>query len=250
MFSVASQAENLYYRWIHRRTRVSIGGYNGVFLTPSAALHSRVVRFGGESVQLAEFLRELRAGDVVWDVGSLVGLYSLFASKAVGSTGKVYAFEPEAEAAVILRQNCRLNQVGNVIILEAALSDTDGDGELFLGDQGEKAIHSLKPRDGIKKKGVHVTLHRGDTLIVRSEAEAPNAIKMDIEGAECLALEGLNETLVKPACRFVLLELHHHALARFGSRSEDVVSFMLQAGFEIRRKMERGTESHLFFHKR
>jgi FkbM family methyltransferase len=240
---------NVYYKWLRPRTAVSINGFTGTFVTNTPALHRRVTRFGGEKEQLSAFLRELRTGDVVWDVGSFVGIFSLFASKAVGSSGKVYAFEPEPHTSALLQRNCELNSAHNVKIVNAALSDTDGGGEIFSANEGANAIHSLKPGGATASKGLSIKLRRGDSLVNAVEADVPNVIKMDIEGAELLAFKGLKETLAKPACRFVFLELHHQDLPRFGARSEDVLSFMQQVGFEVRQKIERGTESHVFFHK-
>jgi hypothetical protein len=80
-----------------------------------------------ERAKLKQFVRRLRRGMTVWDVGANVGLYTLPSARAVGPTGRVYAFEPMPRNLDLLRRHVAMNRLPNVEICEAAVADTGGD---------------------------------------------------------------------------------------------------------------------------
>jgi hypothetical protein len=78
------------------------------------------------------FVSHLREGMTVMDVGANLGLYSLLISRAVGPSGKVYAFEPVPEIFARLKEHIALNNATNVIPVPIALSDEKGHCENVL----------------------------------------------------------------------------------------------------------------------
>jgi FkbM family methyltransferase len=74
--------------------------------------------------------RVLRPGDTFVDVGANFGLVSLIGARAVGSTGRVHAFESQPALAAMLRRSAALNHLANLTLHEVALSDRDGVLEL------------------------------------------------------------------------------------------------------------------------
>lgn len=130
--------------------------------------------------------RELRPDSVFWDVGANVGFYSLLASKLVGS-GKVFAFEPVPRNLLYLRKHLALNRVTNVEVLPVAVSDRNGTSSFevehtgFMGHLSEQGTATVST----------VTL---DELMEQGKVLAPDFIKMDIEGAELMALRGAHQT--------------------------------------------------------
>ena len=87
-----------------------------------------------ERAKLKQFVRRLRRGKAVWDVGANVGLYTLPSARAVGPTGRVYAFEPMPRNLGLLRRHLAMNRLSNVEIYDVAVGDTgdlaDGRGRL------------------------------------------------------------------------------------------------------------------------
>lgn len=73
---------------------------------------------------------EPKDGDVVIDVGACTGLYAVKASKLIGPSGKVIAIEPSPEVLPYLRANAYRNS--NIVVVERALSDRDGEQKFFL----------------------------------------------------------------------------------------------------------------------
>jgi FkbM family methyltransferase len=248
-FGISGKLANLYCEFVQPRTAVSVDHVTNTFVTDTPQLRRRAMKLGGERNQLTAFVRELREGDVVWDVGSFVGLYALFAAKTVGPTGAVYAFEPEPDSMDMLRQNCKLSGVTNVTTVAGALSDADENGFIYPAKPDANAIHSLKPGGSLSAEGRPISLWRGDTLVSESRARAPQVVKIDVEGAEMLVLQGLQKTLAESDCRFLCIELHHHDLPKFGAQPDDVLDFLRTSGFGVEQLFQRGTESHLFCHR-
>ncbi len=64
-------------------------------------------------------------GDIVVDAGACLGDTSVAFAKAVGPTGKVFAFDPVADNLVVLEHNVKQNDVGNIVPIPFGLSDRD-----------------------------------------------------------------------------------------------------------------------------
>ena len=156
----------------------------------------------------------VKPGDIVWDIGANVGLYTEQFCHWVGSDGFVVAFEPFPEAcqSILARNpNCAWLQVENV-----ALSDADSTGTLVI-EAGSVDNHIATEADAAKGylNSVPLTISRGDTICKRL-GRPPNVIKVDVEGFEEEVLLGMGEVLAAPALRSVLVEVHFHKLEMRG----------------------------------
>ena len=130
--------------------------------------------------------REVRPGSVFWDVWANVGFYSLLASKLVGS-GKVFAFEPAPRNLFYLRKHLALNGAANVEVLAAAVSDRNGTSFFEVEETGFMGRLS-------GEGGITVPTATLDSLVAEGKVLPPDYVKMDIEGAELLALRGATRT--------------------------------------------------------
>jgi hypothetical protein len=99
-----------------------------------------------EPGKLRAFCEAVRPGDVVYDVGAHVGLYTLLAARRVGPAGHVFAFEPSHRNLAHLHRHCTLNHAANVRIVEAAVSDIDG----MLAFAGPNPAMAASPRRGLR----------------------------------------------------------------------------------------------------
>jgi hypothetical protein len=68
-------------------------------------------------------VENLKAGDIIYDIGASVGFFSLLGAKLVGCTGKVYAFEPAPHAFKVLIEEAYLNRFDWLIPLQQCKSD-------------------------------------------------------------------------------------------------------------------------------
>jgi FkbM family methyltransferase len=127
--------------------------------------------------------REMKTGDVVYDVGANVGFYSLLASVVVGRTGSVYSFEPFPENVRELRNHLEINRVMNCAVFEAAVSSRDG--EAIFEPSESRYTGRLSDAGTLRVRTVTI-----DGLVSRGEIRPPNLMKIDIEGAEFDCLKG------------------------------------------------------------
>jgi FkbM family methyltransferase len=129
--------------------------------------------------------KELSASSVFYDLGANVGFYTLLAAKRA-TAGKVYAFEPLPRNIKFLRKHLELNQVRNAEMFELAVSDVAGTASF------QEADNSFMGRleGGGNLNVLTATL---DGLRQQGRILPPSVIKIDVEGAELLALRGSRE---------------------------------------------------------
>jgi len=134
------------------------------------------------------FASALKPGDVVYDIGTHAGFYSLLAAVQVGSEGRVVAFEPLPRNLAFLRAHLTKNKLTNVIVQEVALSDRRG--TRYLDDSAGSSQARLAA------DGSHAVECRTlDELVESGIIPPPDLIKIDVEGAELSVLLGGEATI-------------------------------------------------------
>ena len=137
-------------------------------------------------------LKLIRKDDVCIDAGANQGIYTIPFGKIVGSSGKVLAIEPMKYAQAIIKKNCQINKLKNIIIFNGVISDKNRKETLdFSNGVGSASII----RDFGKKKILRVKSKTIDNLVKNYGLKNVNFIKMDIEGCEFLALKGAKKTI-------------------------------------------------------
>src|SRR4030042_1091980 len=139
----------------------------------------------GKSIRFSE---SVSSGGVVFDLGGNVGYYTLLSSVRAGPQGKVFVFEPLPRNLDFLRRHLALNRIENVTVVEAAVSERSGsvrfeqDASTSKGRIGEGGTLEVKS----------ISL---DDWINKGLFPAPDLLKIDIEGAEFMALQGARRML-------------------------------------------------------
>ena len=165
----------------------------------------------------------LAPGGTFYDVGANVGFFSLIASRLVGEAGTVVAFEPVPGTAEMLEANVARNALRNVRVQRVAASDEEGRVEMVVGEVSQTARLADAPAAAPETAHrVRVRSASIDGMIAAGEIPPPSFVKMDIEGAETLALAGMRRTL--RAHRPIVLCEVHDTLA-------DVTAELEQAGY-------------------
>lgn len=158
------------------------------------------------------FKKRIKPGNIVLDIGGHIGYYSVAASKSVGDKGKVYVFEPDKKNYSLLEKNIKINGCKNVVLINKAVSNFAKKTKFYLSSSNQ-AHHSLVENGGDKKVIVD-TVKLDDFLI--KELGRIEVVKMDIEGGEFEAVEGMSK-LIKRSKRFSLFsEFSPLALKRSG----------------------------------
>jgi FkbM family methyltransferase len=135
----------------------------------------------------------LSPGNVFIDVGANIGIYSLAASRLVGETGRVLAFEPSVQSLPVLERNIGLNRLTNVRTFPVALAQNSGRAWLHRGPN--PSLNSLGKDPSWKEDGEAIVTETLDKALNRAGIHRVSVIKMDVQGAEELVLRGARETL-------------------------------------------------------
>lgn len=181
---------------------------------------------------------------VAWDIGANAGFYSLVLSLLVGERGHVYSFEPVPSTHAMLDANLKASGAANVTPCMLAMSNSNGTAPMAA--DRDSTTCSLEV--GSAKKTVDVTVTTGDSLVREGKCAQPAIIKLDVEGHELKALEGMKAVLAHDGCKLVLCEVHFSVLSRIGESdaSSKISTWLGEAGFNRLRWISR---SHLLAEK-
>jgi FkbM family methyltransferase len=142
----------------------------------------------------------------------------------------VYAFEALPSSRAALSENICLNGLDNVVVLPFAILDKNGPVEFFASVDGNIGGSSLS-KSGLKSAPISVQGRTIDSLLASRTISACDVLKMDIEGAEILALKGMTDFFKNCRPRAALVEISDKLLATFNSSSTDVIEFFSDLGY-------------------
>jgi FkbM family methyltransferase len=172
------------------------------------------------------FNKFLNKGDYFIDAGANIGWHTLFGSKVVGNDGKVFAFEPNDKNFNLLESNVKLNKLTNVSVVKSAVTDYVGTGELScskvnFGDH----VANTEFLNEVEKESIDCTTI--DEYIKNNDIDASKIklIKMDIQGSEPKALEGMKD-LIKEHGPTLIIEYSPHHIKLCGSSPFDILAFI------------------------
>jgi FkbM family methyltransferase len=172
-----------------------------------------------------KFEKMVKPGSVVYDLGGHVGFYSLLASEIVGPTGKVFVFEPFPKNLNYLHRHLQINNVCNVVVMEAAVSGKSG--IMNFSEGPSSSMGHLNSEGSMKVKVVTI-----DELYSKGELPLPDFVKIDIEGAEYLALTGAKDVLEK-SHPVIFLATHGKTVHK------QCCEFLSSQGYELKSLDER-----------
>lgn len=147
--------------------------------------------------------RLLHPGMTVLDVGANIGFLARHFCRCVGSKGRVIAFEPEPENASVLRHNLRGHPQSEVV--QVALGEKTGPARFFVHKLSGTG-NSLVPH-AAEMRPVDVECQRLDDFLTSRPEIKPDLVKIDVEGGECLVLQGMTKTIQASPGLMLLMEL-------------------------------------------
>jgi FkbM family methyltransferase len=186
-------------RWAYSNEpwRLSLAN-GGTILVPKGGAGALIYYLGYSEPDTARFLMSfLRAGMVFWDVGAHIGEFSLLASRQVGAKGRVDAFEPNPQLSRLICRTIEANRLPNVTVHSHAVADRSGVAE-FVIDSEPSISHMRAPKEETPATStIAVSTLPLDDFHLQC-GYSPHLVKIDVEGAEMMVLQGAQSLLRLP----------------------------------------------------
>lgn len=173
--------------------------------------------------------KEIKKGDVVLDLGANIGYYTLIFAKLVGKRGKVFAFEPDPTNFSLLKKNVEMNGYKNVELVQKAVSNKTGKIKLYLCEDNKGDHRIYNSHDG--RQSIEIEAIRLDDYF-KNYNGAVDFIKMDIQGAEGGAIQGMFNLLKKNNVK-IITEFWPIGLKRFGIDPGECLKLLIEFGFKL-----------------
>jgi FkbM family methyltransferase len=207
------------------------------FMTPTPLLRARASSVLSKEPDTIEWIDRFEPGDVFWDVGANVGIFSLYAARRRGV--EVLAFEPSADNYMVLCRNVQINALeARIVPYCIALA---GNTELGVLNSPSRemgaALHQFGGRGEISRywDGDSNICAQGmigftiDDFIRQFQPSFPTRMKLDVDGLEWPILQGAGETLRDPRLQSIMTELSTSDEAE----RDRAVAYLSDAGFDL-----------------
>jgi len=174
----------------------------------------------------------LGRGMTMLDLGAHVGYFSLIAARCVGSSGRVYAFEPQPDVYDVLVKNIIANGFWSTIRpVRKAVSNATGTAALLLAREGSQAASFYRAPGVSPSQRVVVKTITLDDFFAAEGWPQVHLMKMDIEGAEKAALEGMRELSARHPNLKLIIEFNPGVQAAAGVTPQELFETLFALGF-------------------
>lgn len=163
------------------------------------------------------------------DIGANIGYFTILMARLCKF---VFAFEPDNDNFVLLRNNINLNKINNVVAFCNAVTN-DNEGAVQLHEcTFNRGMHRIYPSKWCEGKVTKVKGVRLDDFNQIRQFEKINFVKLDIEGAELGALKGM-EKLIYENKPVLLIEFHPPTIWEYGHDPKDTYDFLKENGYVV-----------------
>ena len=189
---------------------------NGLFFdTSNPLIFNRGARLHTKEPDTINWIDEyINDGDVLYDIGANIGVYSLYAAKYKNAI--TYSFEPESANYYYLNKNIYHNNLSNKIkAYNIALNDSNLLSVLNLSQFRPGAgNHNFNKELDANHKKFNSAFKQGmiglsvDDFIYEWGGETPNHIKIDVDGNEHIVINGMTNILKDMKLKTIAIEVN------------------------------------------
>jgi FkbM family methyltransferase len=203
-----------------------------MFLDPVFGIGASIAEAGSFEPEMERILaNELGHGMTFVDLGANEGYFTVQGAHLVGQTGRVVAVEPQNRLVPVIERNLELNDLSNVTVIKAAISDSEGSARLYVPPEPACAGLSRSTRYWVPTQQTEtMTLA---SLFGKCGIAHADVMKVDIEGAEYGAVLGSREIFKEHRVKVLALDLHPVQLG--STRTDELIAFVESCGY--RREM-------------
>ena len=170
----------------------------------------------------------VKEGDIVIDVGAHIGYYTLIFAKIVGNKGKVFAFEANKKNFEVLEKNVLKNNFKNIICENMIVSDKIGKVQMYSLDSST----ANRLFDEGNNENIEVDSITLDEYF-KKRSKKIDFIKLDIQGAEPLAIKGMNKIIEDNSELKIIQEWWPDGIKKFDIEPTEHIINLQKKGYEI-----------------
>lgn len=183
------------------------------------------------------FIDQIKGDSVVLDIGGHLGYFSCI-SGDIAKNGSVHVFEVDPKCLSLIKDNLKLNKIDNVQVHNYAVSDLK---EKIKIPEYENPNPSLVINSNLSEEYIEVQSVVIDDFLLKNNIN-PDFIKIDIEGAEWKALNGMKKTLENSNAT-ILLEIHVNNLRKhFDTNYKSIIKLLLDYGYCLKEVEHRKSD--------
>ncbi len=169
--------------------------------------------------------KHISHGDTVLDIGANIGYYASLLSQLVGEKGKVHCFEPDKQNFEHLQKT--VSELKNTRINNTAVGPRTETLKIYTSKNLNVDHRTYKPEEydqEIEIQAVSIDDYLGNTTTI-------DFIKMDIQGFEMQAIQGMQKTLENNPSLKLISEFWPYGLKKAGSSVTEYFTFLTAKGF-------------------
>ncbi len=171
----------------------------------------------------------IKPGDSILDIGSNIGFYAKILSSFTGEKGKVYCFEPDSTNFRYLKKNTQ--GIKNIVLFNKAVSDKADilkvyKSKLLNVDHRTYPVNNYDTVEEIDSVSI-------DELLKNGTIDKVNVIKIDIQGYELTAFNGMKNLLSSNQNLKIIAEYWPHGFKRAGTSAIEFYDFFNTLGYNF-----------------
>jgi FkbM family methyltransferase len=171
----------------------------------------------------------VKKSSVILDIGANVGYFSLLASK-INPKSSIFSFEPIKHTFDRLSYNVKQNNFQNIKLFNCAISDENRILSINVGNENNWGMSSVNNHEFTSGKIENINAISIDNFVKEEKIQRVDLIKLDIEGAEYMALEGMKNTLDNYSPD-ILIEILDEHLLKQNKSSEMIYNLLFSKGY-------------------
>lgn len=227
--TVYDSIAQLGFLWVVLMRAVLILNIDRVILAPARSKLVPIPLFMSSSEGRVRDVFKPKVGEIVVDVGTYIGRYTLIAAEYVGDTGLVVGIEADFHNYQRTQRNVEINKAKNVVLVWSAASNHEGMVRLYQAEKSGRhsLVYARARYEDVPCKSI-------DNLLHELGVSRVDWVKIDVEGAELMVLEGSQKTLAENERLKLVMEIHP------GADSDAIFRFLEQLHYEVQLLEPRG----------
>jgi len=191
-------------QWLTRHIHIRDGLYDYRFRCETVREFNRCLKMFTKEPGTVDWIdQNVESGDIFYDVGANIGVFTILAASRTGRNGRVYAFEPHGANFARLIDNITVNNLQQVVFPNNfALHDKEGffpfqykSAEVGTSDSQLSTSREVADDENASRISELKYATTADRLLASGDLKAPHHIKIDVDGNEFFILEGMSRLL-------------------------------------------------------